>query len=388
MNCDSRMLGTFPNSAEDAKEASACEPAVPYWVEYTDVVTDDGGHQLRGINGNAFYVNETIGEDFRPGTTGKIYQDTTIRVEKRYYKSLSFFADGAYLETPYQSTTNQNSITYQCYTYNIEDNCNVNNVYVPTITRGDGYNTVDNYYSRSRKYGDTTIYDLDQSTMNNINNHIGDNVGTITLQNIVHPTTGEIVTTSKEIHTRTTKDIFLTLNPNGNPSISPSTLSCTLSGTMTGCRVTLPDFTASTNTQTKIGWSAIADGLTLHNKNPYYKNNYSSIDKQYWVYQPGDDYTITDGENVIYAHSQAEGKSYTATLKYPDRNSSTNCGIITTYNGNPQATSCRITLPSTTITGYKYTRWSDGNNIYDGGTSYSLTKDTTFNYSGTLSRTR
>lgn len=139
------------------------------------------------------------------------------------------------------------------------------------------------------------------------------------------------------------KDINIIFDPNNNNLTSSCekddetgivTCSCRMYNNDTSCQITTPTILASVNTPTVIGFS---QGASNHQK---------EIDANILI--------NVSNSNTYYAQTVKEQITYTATyLKGVGVSNigedSNSCTIASTYNGDSQAVSCGVTLPSISV---------------------------------------
>ena len=173
----------------------------------------------------------------------------------------------------------------------------------------------------------------------------------------------------------------VTFNPNGNTAftyggtkytstttINLCTIGATYNGTAQGstctASVTMPTITASSNTPTIIGWS---------NASGTHSATYTSG-------QTG--VTLTSG-TTWYAQTQKTAVTLSANFNANgatlSSTASQSCILGAVYNGSSQTTSCTVTLPNATKSGYKFLGWySDSNyniKIGNAGDTYTISSN-------------
>ena len=199
-------------------------------------------------------------------------------------------------------------------------------------------------------------------------------------------TMGDSNVTLYAIYRKEAKTITITFNKNGATSQTPNggsansntslTQSCTIPAVYnnatqaTSCNITSPTINASSNTPTVIGYntSSSATSSSWNQKT----NKAVSANATYYAITRKDAVTLT-------AKYNANGASLSST-------SNQTCTLAATYNGASQATSCTVTAPTITrsgytIIGYNTSASSTTNNSSYNTSSKALTLTTSNNNS-------
>ena len=280
-----------------------------------------------------------------------------------------------------------------CTIYNNETSCEIT---LPSITPSEGY-AVDGWYNGNDKIGDpndkyaltnnitltskvtqntyTVTYDYEtnggtSATKETDKVNYGENidltptatksgwtfVGWNTNKNATSAlsslTMGDSNVTLYAIYRKEAKTITITFNKNGSTSQTPSggsvngantlTQSCTIAAVYnnatqaSSCNITSPTINASTNTPTVVGYNTSASATSSSwNQNT---SKAVSANATYYAITRKDAVTLT-------AKFNANGASLSSS-------SNQTCTLAATYNGTAQATSCTVTAPTITRSGY------------------------------------
>ena len=178
----------------------------------------------------------------------------------------------------------------------------------------------------------------------------------------------------------TSKQITITFYRNGATSITPKggsastttslTQTCTIRNSATNCSITSPKITAPSTTPTVLGWNTSASSTSSA-----WSENTSKIFTANASY-----YAITTkAKTTLTAKFNANGATLSST-------SNLTCDLAATYNGAAQATSCTVTAPTITrsgftITGYNTSASSTTNNSAYNTSTRALTLTTSNNNS-------
>ena len=170
----------------------------------------------------------------------------------------------------------------------------------------------------------------------------------------------------------------VTFNLNGNTSFNYNGSSytatktfnlCTMYNTATSCTVsvTMPTITAPANTPTVIGWSNSAT-----NRTATYTSGQTGV-------------TLTSG-STWYAQTRKNAVTLTASFNANgatlSSTASQSCTLATTYNGTAQATSCTVTAPTITRSGYTIDGFNTSASSTSNNSAYNAsTKKITLNSS-------
>ena len=199
-------------------------------------------------------------------------------------------------------------------------------------------------------------------------------------------TMGSSNVTLYAIYKKEAKTITITFNKNGATSQTPSggsantgtslTQSCTIAAVYnnatqaTTCNITSPTITAPSATPTVVGYNTSASGTT----SAWNQNTAKAVSANatYYAITKKDAVTLT-------AKFNANGASLSST-------SNQTCTLAASYNGKAQATSCSVTAPTITrsgytIIGYNTSASSTSNNSSYNTSSKALTVTTSNNNS-------
>ena len=332
------------------------------------------------------------------------------------------------LTVTYEKGENVESISKNedaCTIYNNETSCEVT---LPTITPSTGY-AVDGWYNGNDKAGDpedkysltnnitltskvsqntyTVTYDYKtnggtSTTKESDKVNYGENIDltpTATKEGWTFvgwntnkdATTGLSTLTMKDsnvtlyaIFRKESRTITITFNKNGSTSQTPNGGSANSNDTLTqtctipavynnatqasSCNVTSPTINASSNTPTVVGYNTSASATSSS-----WNQNTSKAVSSNVTY-----YAITRKDAVtLTAKYNANGSSLSST-------SNQTCTLAATYNGTAQATSCTVTAPTITrsgytIIGYNTSASSTSNNSSYNTSSRALTLTTSNN---------
>ncbi|MBR3176411.1 InlB B-repeat-containing protein [Candidatus Saccharibacteria bacterium] len=345
---------------------TGCKPAIPYGVQY-DSATNDWNW---GTSKQHFYTisDSVVGQ-------GKIeldiYEDQTIRVNRRFPRTLRFNTNGSTL-TYNSGTYISDSVDFTCYAEAADGDCTLRSFTVPKITAPSGF-TAKGYSFQSRQF--STEADDHLATL--INNNIGEEVNSGYL--IEYSEWGDKI----DVYAFSEKAITISFLPNSN-QVSPTQKVCYITPN-SSCSVSTPSIPTQENTPTVVGWSPTQNGATLALHNPNYLRD-DSIAEEYRVYHIGSDYhTLSEDPTVhLYAQTVAKAKTYQALFNNDMAPPVTKkCTIPATYNNVVQESSCAITSPDEyNIGGYRNTKWTDGTNTIQPNQDVALTNDVTYNWAG------
>ena len=404
---------TQDNKSEDAPKTYLL--TYDYKTNGGDRVDSEGEYLTSGSNANLSNVAYKQGWIFVGWNTDKNAEVGLTSYQMKEQSTTLYAIYSKALKATYEKGSNIESVGKEedsCTIYNNETSCEIT---LPSITPNEGY-VIDGWYNGNNKVGSPNDkYDMSSSIT--LTSKVKQNTYTVTYDYKTNGGTsstketdkvnyGEAIdltpTASKSgwtfvgwntnkdattgltslkmnngnvtlyaIYRKEAKTITITFNKNGSTSQTPSggsansnttlTQSCTIPAVYnnatqaSSCNITSPTINASTNTPTVVGYNTSASATTSSwNQNT---SKAVSTNATYYAITRKDAVTLT-------AKFNANGASLSST-------SNQTCTLAATYNGNAQATSCTVTAPTITRSGYTIVGYNTSASSTTNNSSYN-----------------
>jgi len=282
--------------------------------------------------------------DYAAGATYTENSEKNLYAIWRKTVTITFYKNGAASITPKGgSASTASSLTQTCYMYNAETSCSITS---PTISASTATPTVLGWGTSASATSNSWSVNTAKSFSSNASYYAVTKKDAVT-------------------YTATFNKNNATLVDTGNTD-SATKDSCTIAATYNGtaqatsCQVHSPNITAPSATPTVLGFNTSASATSSKWNVNTAKNISSNV-----IY-----YAITRKDAVTYT-ATFNGNGATITK------ASAQCTIAATYNGAAQGTSCSITAPKITRSGYTIV----GFNTSASATSASVGSEKTFSIS-------